>query len=209
MLPEFARDILVSVVHDRQLERDRTHVQAIHRHPARAVRLRQSPAARQRLRPVKDADVVEPEEAALEYVVALDVLAVDPPCEIEQQLLEDAGEEFAVALARALLVDLVNTQRSPRVHRRIHIAKRPFVSRDLAVRMHVPLAEHQDQLLLCKFEIDQSQRDAMKRQVPRRVPWVFPLVGHRDDVGIVEMRPAAVAAVQPRIRRARHRRITL
>ena len=42
---------------------------------------------------VEDADVVEPEEAALEDVVALGVLAVDPPREVEQQLVEDALEE--------------------------------------------------------------------------------------------------------------------
>src|SRR5689334_13060419 len=35
----------------------------------------------------------------------------------------------------------------------------------------------------------------MEREIPRRVPGVLPLVGHRDHVGIVEMRPVAVAAV--------------
>ena len=48
---------------------------------------------------IEDADVVEAEEAALEDVVALGVLAVDPPGEVEQQLLEDALEEDAVARA--------------------------------------------------------------------------------------------------------------
>ena len=46
---------------------------------------------------VEDADVVEAEEAALEDVAALGVLAVHPPGEVEQQLLEDALEEHAVA----------------------------------------------------------------------------------------------------------------
>ena len=43
----------------------------------------------QRRRAVDRADVVEAEEAALEHVVALGVLAVDPPGEVEQQLVED------------------------------------------------------------------------------------------------------------------------
>ena len=44
---------------------------------------------------IEDADVVEPEEAALEDVVAFRVLAVDPPREVEQQLLEHPLEEDA------------------------------------------------------------------------------------------------------------------
>ena len=58
------------------------------------------PSAWPRIQPVRqlrvaveDADVVEAEEAALEDVVAELVLAVDPPVEVEQQLVEDALEE--------------------------------------------------------------------------------------------------------------------
>ena len=42
---------------------------------------------------VEDADVVEAEEAALEDVAALRVLAVDPPGEVQHQLVEHALEE--------------------------------------------------------------------------------------------------------------------
>jgi hypothetical protein len=41
---------------------------------------------------VEDADVVEPEEAPLEDVLAETVLAVDPPGEVQEQLLEAALE---------------------------------------------------------------------------------------------------------------------
>ena len=51
-------------------------------------------------RAVDRADVVEPEEAALEHVVALGVLAVDPPREVEQQLVEDPLEEVEVRRRR-------------------------------------------------------------------------------------------------------------
>ena len=47
----------------------------------------------QRRRPIERADVVQPEEAALEHVVALGVLAVHPPREVEQQLVEHPLEE--------------------------------------------------------------------------------------------------------------------
>ena len=58
------------------------------------------PPVGQRRAAVEDADVVQPEEAALEDVVALGVLAIDPPGEVEQQLVEDALQEGAVARAR-------------------------------------------------------------------------------------------------------------
>ena len=58
-------------------------------------------------RAVEDADVVEPEEAALEDVAALGVLAVHPPGEIEQQLVEDALEELAVAPSRARVFSIL------------------------------------------------------------------------------------------------------
>ena len=61
-----------------------------------------------------DADVVEAEEAALEDVVALGVLAVDPPGEVEQQLVEDALEEVAVAVPVRCRVDLDTRAAPPR-----------------------------------------------------------------------------------------------
>ncbi len=36
----------------------------------------------------------------------------------------------------------------------------------------------------------------MKSKVPRRVPWILPLVRHRDDVGIVEMFPLMIATAR-------------
>jgi len=42
--------------------------------------------------------------------------------------------------------------------------------------------------------VDPGHRQHVKRQIPGRVPGVLPLVGHRDDVGVVEVRPGTVAA---------------
>ena len=85
-----------AVVLARQLEGDGQHVQAEHAHPGGAVGLLEVAAGRQRRAAVEDADVVQPEEAALEDVAAVGVLAVDPPGEVEQQLVEDAFEEATV-----------------------------------------------------------------------------------------------------------------
>src|ERR1044072_132782 len=99
-------------------------------------------AGRQWRAPIKDADVVETEEAALKDIHSIGILAIDPPREIQQQLLEDSLEKDCVAHSTSLFLDLINAPRCPRVNRRIHVAERPFVSRQLAVRMHVPLAQH-------------------------------------------------------------------
>src|SRR5207249_2909539 len=114
---------------------------------------------------VEHADVVEAEETAGEQVLALGVLAVDPPREIQQQLLECAREEDPVALA-VRRGDLVRAPASPRVHWRIHVAKGKLVGWYLAVGMHVPFAEEERELIFGKLRIDLRKRQHMKRQIP-------------------------------------------
>ena len=43
----------------------------------------------------------------------------------------------------------------------------------------------------------------MERQVPRGVPWILPLVGHRNHVGVVQVFPLLIAAVETFLRRRR------
>ena len=57
--------------------------------------------------------------------------------------------------------------------------------------------------LLGELGIDQRERDAVERQIPRRVPRVFPLVGHRDDVGVVQLHPVVSFVPLPLARRRR------
>ena len=93
------------------------------------------------------------------------------------------------------------------MHRRVDVAKGPFVGGQLAAGMQIALMEHQQQLLLGKFAIDQRHRNAMESQVPGSVPGVLPLVWHGDNVGVVQMRPLVVAPTQPLGRRRRPCRI--
>jgi len=65
--------------------------------------------------------------------------------------VEDALQECAIALAVAFLVDLVHAPRGPGVYGRIDVAEGPLVCGHLSVGMHVPLAQHQNQLLLGKI----------------------------------------------------------
>ncbi len=48
-----------------------------------------------------------------------------------------------------------------------------------------------------------------KRQIPRGVPGILPLVRHRNHVGVVEMRPVGVAALETLAGRLRHTGIAL
>ena len=93
VLEELGGEILVRRVFARELQGHGQHRVAVERHPGGAVGLLQMAAGRQRAGTVEDADVVESEEAAGEEVPSLRVLPVDPPGEVEQQLLERALEE--------------------------------------------------------------------------------------------------------------------
>src|SRR6266700_724443 len=103
---------------------------------------------------------------------------------------------------RVYLLLLVNVPRGPGMHGRIDIAEGPFVGGQLAVGMHVPLVEQQEQLVLGEGGIDQGHRHAVEGQVPRGVPGVLPGVGHEDDIVVAQMPPAPVAAALGRWQRA-------
>ena len=81
----------------------------------------------------------------------------------------------------------------PGVDRRVDVAEVPLVGRDLAVGVHVPLAQHQLELVLAEIGVDERQGEDVEGEVPGRVPGVFPLVGHRDDVAVVHVVPVVVA----------------
>src|SRR5712692_9182441 len=103
VLEKFGGDVFVDMVGERQLERDAHQVERIHRHPRSAVGLVDVTSARQRCVPVEYADIVEPQEPALENISALDVLAVDPPSEVEHEFVEDTLEKIPVTFAAAVL----------------------------------------------------------------------------------------------------------
>ena len=167
VLEELQRHVDVGTVVERQLQRDLQHRLRVERHPGRAVRLFQMAAGGQRRAAIDDTDVVEAEEPALEHVPPGGILAIDPPGEVEQQLVVDAAEELQIGVAGAAPVDLVEEVGGPRVHGRIHVAEVPLVRRHLSGRMQVPLLQQEQELLLREVRIDERQRNASGRRGPR------------------------------------------
>src|SRR6266568_7136605 len=98
MLEKFRRHVFVYWIGLREFQRHGKHREAIKSHPRSAVRLLEESASWQRLRTIEYADVIEPEETAGEKIVAFGVLAIHPPGEIEQQLLECAFEKSVITL---------------------------------------------------------------------------------------------------------------
>ena len=96
MLGELHDHGFVAGVVGGELEREFHHVLTEQGHPGRAVRLLQVAAGRKRGAAVEDADVVETEEASFEHVLAEAVLAVHPPGEVQQQLVERGLQEIHV-----------------------------------------------------------------------------------------------------------------
>src|SRR5258708_4306581 len=86
---EFARDILVGRIFLREFERDGEHVEAIHAHPAGAVGLFEMATGWERRGAVEDSDIIETKKAALENVGAIGIFAIDPPGEVEKQLVKN------------------------------------------------------------------------------------------------------------------------
>src|SRR5438552_16463838 len=106
-----------------QFDRNLHHALTVKSHPRRTVSLFQMAAGRQRCAPVEHSYVVQTEEASTKNVVAARVFLIDPPGEIQGQLLKHFLKMLEVAGAAELLFGLVDIARSPSMHGWIHISK--------------------------------------------------------------------------------------
>ena len=177
----------------RELERKLQHVLAEQGHPRRAIRLFEVTTRRQRGAAVEHTDVVEAEEPALEYVLAEAILTVDPPGEVQHELVERRPEEIDVRVASQRLLGAMEKERRKGVDRWVHVTEVPLVGWNLTVRVQVGPTEHQFHLLLGEVGIHDRDRERVERQVPGRVPGILPFVGHRDDVPVQHVEPLRIA----------------
>src|SRR5580700_5836298 len=160
-------------------------------------------ASGERRRAIEDSNVVETEKTALEDVHAIGIFAIDPPGEVEKQFMEDFFEEAAIGYPADAALDFVDAPGSPGVDRRIYVTKSPLVGGKLPIGMHIPFAEEKDELLLREIRVNEREGDAVKAQVPGRIPGILPFVRHGDDVVVIEVGPLLVAAFQAIRRRRR------
>ncbi len=91
-----------------EFECDVHQVQAIHPHPTGCVRLFQYCAAGKKGTAIKDADIIEAQESAFKDIIAFSVFAINPPGEIQQQLVKNAFEKRAILTTPDFLLDLLN-----------------------------------------------------------------------------------------------------
>ena len=103
MFEKLGRHVFVSQINMRavtfsQFERHAQHGAAIKRHPGRAISLPKAATVGQRLGAIEHADIVQPQEPAGEQVFAVEVLAIDPPGEVQEQFLKDPLEKPKVAV---------------------------------------------------------------------------------------------------------------
>ncbi|KAG9796365.1 Six-hairpin glycosidase, partial [Aureobasidium melanogenum] len=87
-------------------ERNVEHAETIKSHPPSAVCLLEDAARGQWLGSVEQTDIVQAEETTLENVFPFVVLSINPPREVEQQLLEDSFEEVQILSPIHLPLDL-------------------------------------------------------------------------------------------------------
>src|SRR6476646_8243455 len=148
-----------------QFQRHAQHRAAIKRHPRRAISLPKAATVGERLGAIEQADIVQSEEPAGEQVFAINVLAIDPPGEVQKKFLKDPFEKPKVACPSGSGY-FIDSPRCPGVHRRIHITKGKLVGRYLSAWMHIPFAQKEEKLSLGVLRVYMRNRNDMKGQIP-------------------------------------------
>jgi len=196
MLEKFGGNVFINTVMQRQFQSDSHQVKAIHRHPAGGVGLINVAAGWQWRAAVEYANIIQPQKATLKDVVVVVILAIDPPGEIDDQLVHDSLQKIQITdAAVGFAFRLINFQGCPGVYWRVNVIERPFIGGHLAVGMHIPNPGHQQDLVFGERRIDHRQRHTVKGQIPGGIPGILPFIRHRDDVSVVQMLPVFVAAV--------------
>ena len=189
---EFGGDVFVDGVLGGEFDGDGEHDSAVEGHPCGAIGLGEEVTVWEGLRAVEEADVIEAEEAAGEEVTSVDIFAVDPPGEVDEEFEEAAFEEGAVALVTAR-GDFVDAPAGPGVDWGVDVVEVPLVGGEFSGGVHVPFAEEEFELVFGEVGIDFGHGEHVEGEVPSGEPGVFPFIGHGEDIGGVEVLPGAVA----------------
>src|SRR6516164_1119133 len=153
MFDELEAHVRIGRLAARQLDGDVEHLLTEERHPGGAVSLLQMASGRQRRAAVENADIVEPQKATIEGIVAGAVLAVYPPGEVEHQLVEGTFEPIGISLAAPEPLQTIGEEGGPGMHRRVDVCEVPLVSGKLPAGMQIRVEQHQVELLLAEVLI--------------------------------------------------------
>src|SRR5215472_5680113 len=142
MFEEAKSDLLVHRISLSEDQRDFQHVLTIERHPCGSIGLVQVSSGGKFRAAVENTDIVQAEKAAREHIASVRILTVHPPVEVQHQALERAFQEANVS-ATKLLLNVVEKQCRPGMHRRINVTEVPLVCGNLPIRMRVEIPQHQ------------------------------------------------------------------
>src|SRR5437762_5487050 len=121
MFEKLGRDIFVNVIFTGEFNRNPHQVQRKHSHPTRTIALfKTAPVGKGGGVTIEYADVIEPEEFALEDIVTFGIFPIYPPGKCEQEFVEDRFQKCAVAFAGLFALDLEYAPGRPRERRRIY-----------------------------------------------------------------------------------------
>ena len=90
MLIKFIADLFVLRLFLGEFQCHFQHAEAVKRHPSRAIGLLENASVGNGGAAIEDSDIVQPQEASFEDIVAKGVFAIDPPSKVEHKFLEDA-----------------------------------------------------------------------------------------------------------------------
>ena len=147
----------------------REHVEAVHapsrrcRRPARGSRRSGSGALRS-----KTPMLSRPRKPPWKMLLPSASLRLTHQVKLSSSLWKTRSRKARSPAPRALPVDLVDAPGGPGVHRRVHVAEVPLVGRELAVRVHVPLAQQQQQLRPWRTPGRPAPAGCSGRRGPRR-----------------------------------------
>ena len=189
---ELDEHIFVAWVFNSELTGEPDHVLREERHPGSTVRLFQITARRQWGAAVENPDVVESEKATLENVLAKTILAVNPPCEVHQELVERPLNKVYIDRPVQCLRRSIKEKRRESMHRRVYVAEIPLIRRELTARVDMMTAQHKLQLIFGEIWINHRERNGVESEIPSRIPRVFSFVRHQDDVIIDHVEPLSI-----------------
>ena len=172
----------------------------IHGHPAGAIGLFDEIAGPERRRAVKYADVIQSEKATLKNVLALRVLAIHPPRKIQQQACETPARENCGLACPGRAPRFYKRATPPRRARADSRLKNSIRRRAIARWDACTIRAGKESAAPSRIGINQRHRHAVKSQIPRGVPRIFPLVRHGNDVGVVKVRPIVISPVARALR---------